>query len=44
MTKEEVDVLLVDMRKDIQDTKIHAYWPILVVYGQKKESLHETVG
>lgn len=38
MSKEEVDVLLADMRKDIKDTKIHAYWPILVVYGQKPKA------
>lgn len=27
-TKEEVDVFLVDVRKDMKDTKIHSYWPM----------------
>lgn len=26
-TREEVDVLLVDVRRDINDGRIHAYWP-----------------
>jgi hypothetical protein len=25
-TKEEVEIFLVDVRKDIKDTRIHAYW------------------
>ncbi|KAI9741292.1 MAG: hypothetical protein M1834_003009 [Cirrosporium novae-zelandiae] len=33
--REEVEVFLVDVRKQLQDRKIHAYFPIYVVYGQK---------
>lgn len=35
MSHEEVASLLAKVRADIQDPKIHAYWPIFVVYGQK---------
>lgn len=28
MTVEELEMLLIDCRRDIQDTKIHAYWPM----------------
>ncbi|KAH8651602.1 S-adenosyl-L-methionine-dependent methyltransferase [Tricladium varicosporioides] len=34
-SKEEVEVFLIGVRKEMKDTKIHAYWPIYVVYGQK---------
>ncbi|CZR67449.1 related to methyltransferase [Phialocephala subalpina] len=34
-TKEEVEVFLVDVRKEVKDPRIHAYWPIYVVYAQK---------
>lgn len=34
-TKEEVLVLVAQVRKDLRNTKIHAYWPIHVVYGRK---------
>ncbi|KAK1751060.1 methyltransferase [Echria macrotheca] len=34
-SKEEVDVLLAQVRNEMKDTKIHSYWPIYVVYGQK---------
>ncbi|RDW57376.1 hypothetical protein BP5796_12826 [Coleophoma crateriformis] len=37
-SKEKVEVFLVDVRKNMKDTSIHAYWPIWVVYGQKPES------
>ncbi|TDZ35512.1 putative methyltransferase tdiE [Colletotrichum spinosum] len=36
-SKESVDVLLAEVRKDMKNTAIHAYWPIYVVYGQKPE-------
>ena len=42
MSKEEVNVLLVGMRKDLRDAKIHAYWPIVVVYGQKPAAAAST--
>ncbi|RMZ90814.1 hypothetical protein DV736_g1959, partial [Chaetothyriales sp. CBS 134916] len=35
MTFEEIQAFLVPVRKDIRDTKIHSYWPLHVVYGQK---------
>lgn len=28
MSKEEVEVFLVDVRKDIKDRTVHAYWPM----------------
>lgn len=34
---EEVNVFLVDVRKEMKDTKIHAYYPIYTVYGMKPE-------
>ncbi|XP_044716440.1 methyltransferase domain-containing protein [Hirsutella rhossiliensis] len=34
---EEVEVFLVDVRKQMRDRSIHAYWPIYVVYAQKPE-------
>lgn len=27
-TVDEVEVFLVDVRREIRDTKIHAYWPM----------------
>ncbi|KAK3998047.1 methyltransferase domain-containing protein [Cladorrhinum sp. PSN332] len=33
--KEEVDVLAAQARKDVNDRTIHAYWPVIVVYGRK---------
>lgn len=38
-TLEELEVFLVDVRKDMSDTKIHAWAPIYVVYGQKPKSV-----
>ncbi|KAK4132172.1 S-adenosyl-L-methionine-dependent methyltransferase [Trichocladium antarcticum] len=32
-----VEVFLVDVRKDLKNRNIHAYFPVLVVYGQKPE-------
>lgn len=34
-TPEEVHVFCVDVRKDMVDTSIHAWWPIYVIYGRK---------
>ncbi|KAK0702219.1 S-adenosyl-L-methionine-dependent methyltransferase [Lasiosphaeris hirsuta] len=34
-TAEEVELLLVQVRKDLKNRKIHAYWPVYTVYGQK---------
>ncbi|KPM35008.1 hypothetical protein AK830_g11569 [Neonectria ditissima] len=33
--KEELDIFLADVRRDLKNPNIHAYWPIVVVYGQK---------
>ncbi|RDW84508.1 S-adenosyl-L-methionine-dependent methyltransferase-4 [Coleophoma cylindrospora] len=35
MTKEETEAFLVDVRKDMMNTNMHAYFPIAIVYGQK---------
>ncbi|OLN85494.1 Demethylmenaquinone methyltransferase 4 [Colletotrichum chlorophyti] len=32
---EEVQVFLVDVRKEMKDTSIHAYWPVYSIYGKK---------
>ncbi|KAI0170490.1 S-adenosyl-L-methionine-dependent methyltransferase [Pestalotiopsis sp. NC0098] len=37
MSPEAVEVLLVDVRKDIQNPRIHFYYPVLVVYGRKPQ-------
>lgn len=37
-TAEEVSVFLVDVRKDLNNPKIHAYWSIRSVYGRKPEA------
>lgn len=37
-SKEEVEVFLTDVRKDMRDKGIHAYWNIYFVYGQKPEA------
>lgn len=34
-TVQELEVFLVDVRKEMKDTKFHAYWPIYVIYGRK---------
>ncbi|WEW60687.1 hypothetical protein PRK78_006174 [Emydomyces testavorans] len=34
---EEVEALLVEVRKDVKDKSLHAYWPITFVYGRKPE-------
>ncbi|TEA17087.1 putative methyltransferase tdiE [Colletotrichum sidae] len=34
---QEVNVFLVDVRKDINDRGIHAYWPMYCIVGRKPE-------
>ncbi|KAK6223057.1 methyltransferase domain-containing protein [Colletotrichum tabaci] len=34
-SKEQLEVFLVDVRKDMKDRSIHGWWPIYVVYAQK---------
>ncbi|KAL0930386.1 methyltransferase domain-containing protein [Colletotrichum truncatum] len=34
---DEVNVLAAQTRKDVGDRNIHAYWPMIVVYGRKPE-------
>ncbi|KAF5694733.1 methyltransferase [Fusarium denticulatum] len=36
-SKEEVEVFLTDVRKDIKNINIHSYWPIWSVYATKPE-------
>ncbi|KAL2682431.1 hypothetical protein Neosp_006882 [[Neocosmospora] mangrovei] len=36
-SSEEVEVFLTNVRTDMKDRRIHAWWPIHVVYGQKPE-------
>ncbi|KAJ0281414.1 hypothetical protein COL940_005698 [Colletotrichum noveboracense] len=35
--KEEVQVLLIDVRKEFNDRNIHAYWSWYAIYGKKPE-------
>lgn len=35
MEYDQILVDLVDVKKDIANPKIHAYWPMYSVYGQK---------
>ncbi|KAJ4247110.1 hypothetical protein NW762_013248 [Fusarium torreyae] len=37
-SSEEVEVFLAKVRNDMKDRRIHAWWPIHVVYGQKPEA------
>jgi len=34
---EQVEVFLTTVRKELRDMRIHAYWPVYTVYGQKPE-------
>ncbi|KAL2133618.1 hypothetical protein VTI74DRAFT_2020 [Chaetomium olivicolor] len=36
-SREETELLLMEVRKDMKNTAYHGYWPIWVVYGQKPE-------
>jgi SAM-dependent methyltransferase len=38
-TKEETDVMIAQVRNELKDTKIHSYWDIYVVYGEKPQSI-----
>ncbi|EGC43968.1 TAM domain methyltransferase [Histoplasma capsulatum var. duboisii H88] len=40
--KNQILAYLTSVRKDLHDPKIHAYWPIVVVYGQKPKSTSPT--
>ncbi|KAK4101315.1 S-adenosyl-L-methionine-dependent methyltransferase [Parathielavia hyrcaniae] len=33
----EVETLLAQVRRDVKNKDVHAYWPIIVIYGQKPE-------
>ncbi|KAH6621684.1 S-adenosyl-L-methionine-dependent methyltransferase [Chaetomium sp. MPI-SDFR-AT-0129] len=39
-SQEEALVLAANARKVLRDTKVHAYWPIYVVYGRKPAAKH----
>ncbi|KAF4872792.1 putative methyltransferase tdiE [Colletotrichum siamense] len=34
-TKEEVQILLMEVRQDLRNRSIHAYWPVYNIYGRK---------
>ncbi|OHW98545.1 methyltransferase domain-containing protein [Colletotrichum incanum] len=34
-TKEQVQVFLIDVRNEMKDRTIHAYWPVYSIYGRK---------
>ncbi|GJC81164.1 putative methyltransferase tdiE [Colletotrichum liriopes] len=34
-TKEQVQVFLIDVRNEMKDKTIHAYWPVYSIYGRK---------
>ncbi|KAI5455716.1 S-adenosyl-L-methionine-dependent methyltransferase [Mariannaea sp. PMI_226] len=36
--KDEVTTFLVDVRKDLNDKSIHAYWPVYSIYARKPEN------
>ncbi|KAK2050173.1 S-adenosyl-L-methionine-dependent methyltransferase [Colletotrichum somersetense] len=36
-TRDEVDAFLIDVRKNIKDRSVHAYWPIYCLIGRKPE-------
>ncbi|KAF7557577.1 hypothetical protein G7Z17_g603 [Cylindrodendrum hubeiense] len=38
MTADEVNLLLVDVRKDLNNRAVHAYWPVYSLYAKKPES------
>ncbi|GJC96242.1 hypothetical protein ColKHC_05068 [Colletotrichum higginsianum] len=34
-TKDQVQVFLIDVRNEMKDRTIHAYWPVYSIYGRK---------
>ncbi|TEA19368.1 Secondary metabolism regulator LAE1 [Colletotrichum sidae] len=40
-TKEEVHILLMQVRQDLNNRSIHAYWPIYIIYGRKPEETED---
>ncbi|KAH7366968.1 S-adenosyl-L-methionine-dependent methyltransferase [Plectosphaerella cucumerina] len=38
---EEVEIFIANVRKDLRNRSYHAYWPIVVTYGQKPEGASE---
>lgn len=34
-TQEEVEVFLIEVRKDMRNRAVHGWWPIHVIYGRK---------
>ncbi|KAJ3955293.1 hypothetical protein N0V92_008185 [Colletotrichum tropicale] len=41
-TKEEVQVFLVEVRKDLGNRSIHAYWPMYNIYGRKPSDKNQS--
>ncbi|KAI8242529.1 Secondary metabolism regulator LAE1 [Colletotrichum sp. SAR 10_96] len=41
-TKEEVQVFLVEVRKDLGNRSIHAYWPMYNIYGRKPSEKNQS--
>ena len=37
-SQEAVEVFLVEVRKDLKNRKIHAYWPVHFIYGRKPDN------
>lgn len=37
-TPDQLEVFLVDVRKDMKDTRFHAYWPMSVLSGHYRGS------
>ncbi|WQF77914.1 Putative S-adenosyl-L-methionine-dependent methyltransferase superfamily [Colletotrichum destructivum] len=38
-TREEVNVFLIDVRKDLKDRNIHAYWPVYFITGRRPDNV-----
>ncbi|KIV81136.1 hypothetical protein PV11_08580 [Exophiala sideris] len=38
---DKTDTLLMNVKKDLEDEDIHAYWPIYIVYGQKPSAVDQ---
>ncbi|KAK3341833.1 S-adenosyl-L-methionine-dependent methyltransferase [Lasiosphaeria hispida] len=37
LTREEIGTLAGEVKKDLADPEVHAYWPVVVVYGRKPD-------